>query len=274
MSSSSDEETLHKVKSLSQLKISDKKPKSNKKMETSSSDDEEKTPVKKAKSSKSDEPAKKTPSKFISKNPENEFAVFDTETTGFRKPIGIIQFAAIVYDKLTFRELFRYDTKIKPINKIEAGAVRVHGLDENKLKDEPPLKNVINDIFDILNGRIWMGYNIEGYDIGVVTAEFKTLDKPMPVPSGVIDVLHLVQRKFGNRAENCKLETLSKYFNVKGKSHNAIDDCIMTFEVLKNICTANILTSEHSNLFPQIEPVTKNKKIIPSTSSSAPVRIL
>uniref|UniRef100_A0A1J3D3S4 Protein NEN3 n=1 Tax=Noccaea caerulescens TaxID=107243 RepID=A0A1J3D3S4_NOCCA len=49
---------------------------------------------------------------------------------------------------------------------------------------------VSDTIYDMLNGRVWMGHDIEKVDTPLLEAEFKKINKPAPTALSKIDTLH------------------------------------------------------------------------------------
>lgn len=219
--------------------------KNRKKPILSSSDDEEKSNIENEKVS-----IKKSTTKSISSDPaaivnnrNNEMIFFDIETTGTANS-EVIEFGAIIVDKFSYKEIKRYTRLIRPYGKISYHAGLVHNITYKMLNDKPRFKELAAEIYDLMHGRIWIGHSINSADIPILTKAFKAIDHAFPQEFGRIDTLPLIRRKFGKRAGDLKMATLGKYFGLGIEKHRALDDSIMTFEVLKCISLSHMLECE------------------------------
>jgi DNA polymerase III epsilon subunit-like protein len=192
---------------------------------------------------------KKHRSRLVTKRVGSEMVIFDIEGTGLNNPIQPIEFGALVINKLTHRLLIRFSRLIRPTVRIEAAATAIHGLKAANVASKPIFKGVAQSIYEILNGRIWVGHYIEGYDIPVLRQAFREAGMAMPKPSAIIDTLPLFRERFGYRAGDCKLATLADYFQVHGGEHRALADCATTLKVLKHIGMSSMLETANPKAF-------------------------
>ena len=58
---------------------------------------------------------------------------------------------------------------------------------------------VADRIFDALNGRVWVGHNINRFDNRIIRQEFERLGRPAPQPKACIDTLPLFRKLIGNQ---------------------------------------------------------------------------
>jgi len=179
-----------------------------------------------------------------------QMCLFDIETNIF--PIEVIEFGAIVVDKFSFVEASpRVSTLIRPPSgAISAKATACHGLTYADVKDAPAFAEVAARIHDALDGRIWVGHNINTFDVPHLCAAFEEANHPVPVPAGVLDTLPLVRRVFGKRAGNAKMATLGRYFGFGEEKHRAVEDCEITLQVLKSVALAHCSSSTCPRSFP------------------------
>ena len=62
----------------------------------------------------------------------------------------------------------------------------------------------------MLTGRIWAGHNILKFDCPRIREAFAGINRPPPEPTGTIDSLDLLTQRFGRRAGDMKVVSLSK----------------------------------------------------------------
>lgn len=178
-------------------------------------------------------------------NRHNEMVFFDLETTtDFKnKYREVIEFGAIVVDRFTYRQLYRYNFLIRPLSgTVDAGSYSIHKISYSKLKSCHPFSTYAKKIYSILHGRVWVGHNINRFDIPVLQKEFGLVKHAFPSFTDSIDTLKLFMRIFPkDRAGNYKMATLGRYFGHGEEQHRAIEDCEMTIEVLKSISLTHLL---------------------------------
>ena len=113
--------------------------------------------------------------------------VFDTETTWFidkkepdlEKQPKVIQFAGILWElrNWVFTEEKRVNLLINPGNPIHYAASQIHHLYDIDVKNEPAMKEVIDEIISYINEPdVIIGHNIE-YDESMIKLELKRLWK-------------------------------------------------------------------------------------------------
>ncbi|MGB9499090.1 MAG: exonuclease domain-containing protein [Dissulfuribacterales bacterium] len=188
-----------------------------------------------------------------------EIVFYDIETT--IPSTDIIEFGAIVLDKAGLYENDSYSTLIQS-NKISDWSIDCNGITMEMVKDAPTFEDVADNIFNILHNRIWAGHNITRFDNPLIIKHFKKIGRKPPEPIGIIDTLPLLQKTFGPRGGNLKMETLGNYFGLGKERHRAIADCQMTIEVLKK-CSMTLFLEEYfgyNSLAPQRKSVTTDER--------------
>jgi DNA polymerase-3 subunit epsilon len=90
------------------------------------------------------------------------FVVMDTETTGFHAYGGdeIVSIALIEYDGLraTGQEYYKL---INPQRPIPEQSRKIHGIDDNAVRDAPILKEVLPDIINFMQDSVLIGHHLE-----------------------------------------------------------------------------------------------------------------
>lgn len=160
-----------------------------------------------------------------------EFVMLDIETTGFDENYDRILEIGIVHYK-NGEKIDSYNQLINPDSLIPDAASRVNGITKEMVVDKPRIYEVIDEIYDRINGKIIAGYNVE-FDLKFLGVAFARSKKKIDRVE-VFDVLDLVKQSVGSKeTPNRKLDTIKKHFGIENTGHRALSDCESTFEVMK-----------------------------------------
>jgi DNA polymerase III epsilon subunit-like protein len=176
---------------------------------------------------------------------KSEIAFFDIESSydvkGRRQET--IEFGAIIVDKLTFQVKQKVNFMIRPASgTIDPNSFKIHRISIGDLRGKPSFAKIADKIYDVLNGRIWSGHNIDGSDIPVLRREFNLAKHAMPQNAGTIDTYKIIPKVLPkDRAGNYKMASLGRYYGHGEERHRALDDCVMTLQVLKSVATGHFL---------------------------------
>lgn len=161
--------------------------------------------------------------------------VLDTETTGLDPGQGhrIIEIGCVelVDRKLTGRHYHQY---INPDREVEAGAIEVHGITNDMLKDKPLFAQIADDFLDFIRGAELVIHNAP-FDIGFLDSEFKYLARNTPKIAsicGVVDTLVMARQKHPGQRNS--LDALcSRYYvdNSQRDLHGALLDAEILADV-------------------------------------------
>ncbi|CAL4902506.1 unnamed protein product [Urochloa decumbens] len=171
-----------------------------------------------------------------------EIVFFDVETTA-PSPAGrwwLLEFGAILVCPRKLVEVGSYETLIRPG---DTSAVSRRFTDVEAFASAPTFQDVADKIFDILDGRVWAGHNIQRFDCPRIREAFADIGRAAPEPAGVIDSLNVLAAEFGRRAGDLKMATLASYFGIGKQKHRSLDDARMNLEVLKHCATVLLLES-------------------------------
>ena len=117
--------------------------------------------------------------------------MLDIETTGFDENYDRILEIGIVHYK-NGEKIDSYNQLINPDSLIPDAASRVNGITKEMVVDKPRIYEVIDEVYDRINGKVIAGYNVE-FDLkflGVALARSKKkIDRVE-----VFDVLDLVKQ--------------------------------------------------------------------------------
>jgi len=153
----------------------------------------------------------------------------DTETTGISLRDGhrIIEIGALelMHHLPTGHKLHLY---INPEREIDDGAVAVHGITSNFLKDKPVFADIVDE-FLVFVGDDPMVIHNASFDMGFLNAELKRLDRPVLPMAQSIDTLMMARKKFPGAQAN--LDALCRRFEIDN-SHRDLHGALVDADLL------------------------------------------
>lgn len=160
--------------------------------------------------------------------------VLDTETTGLEPAEGhrIIEVGCV--ELVNRRRAARKQWLINPERSVDAGALAVHGLDNESLKGKPVFSAVAAEILEFISGAELVIHNAD-FDVGFLNHEFGAL--PLGVADikdrcGILDTLALARDMHPGQRNG--LDALCKRYHVdnsKRELHGALLDADLLAEV-------------------------------------------
>lgn len=158
--------------------------------------------------------------------------VLDTETTGFDPKTGdrLIEVGCIEIEDLlpTGRTFHRL---VNPERSIPAGAVAVHGITDDKVKDAPKFAAIVDELTAFIGDAPIIAHNAQ-FDRNFIDFEYGRSGRPLIDGSRWIDTLQLAQKRFPGMANS--LDALCKRFKVslvERTLHGALIDARLLAEV-------------------------------------------
>ena len=189
--------------------------------------------------------------------------ILDTETTGLdvTRNHKIIEIGCIelIDRKFTGNKFHMY---LNPMREIDQGAISVHGITNEFLKDKPLFNDVKKDLIEFIDGSELVIHNAP-FDIGFLEHEFKRAKQKVEISSicKIFDTL-VFARKLHPGQKN-SLDALCKRYGVDNSSrdfHGALLDArilgdvylLMTggqtsFDLAKNIDDKKEIIGERTN---------------------------
>ena len=159
--------------------------------------------------------------------------VFDTETTGFEPSeghriveIGCVELINHIPSGKTYHQY------INPERDIPAEAAAVHGITDEKVKDEPTFGEIIGDFMAFIGDDAKLVAHNAQFDIKFVNAEFKQFGFPSIDKRRVVDTLDMARMKFPGSPAN--LDALCRRFGIDNSDrtfHGALLDSELLAEV-------------------------------------------
>ncbi|NJA04792.1 DNA polymerase III subunit epsilon [Methylococcaceae bacterium WWC4] len=161
--------------------------------------------------------------------------VLDTETTGINPKEGhkIIEIGCV---ELINRRLTRnhFHVYLNPDREIDAGAIEVHGITNEFLRDKPRFADVVEDFMAFTAGAELIIHNAP-FDVGFLNHELSLLPgktRSIESNSSVFDTLTFARKKHpGARAS---LDALCKRYGIDN-SHRELHGALLDAEILADV---------------------------------------
>ncbi|MFO7287770.1 MAG: DNA polymerase III subunit epsilon [Gammaproteobacteria bacterium] len=141
--------------------------------------------------------------------------VLDTETTGLEPAAGhrIIEIGCVelIDRRPTGRTFHRY---LNPERAVEAGALEVHGIDDEFLAEQPRFADVVDEFLDFVRGAELVIHNAD-FDIEFINHELRLVGaaiRDVRECCTVLDTLALARQM--HPAQRNSLDALAKRYNV------------------------------------------------------------
>ena len=164
--------------------------------------------------------------------------VLDTETTGLdpRQGHRVIEIGALemVDRQLTGRQ---YHVYLNPEREIEQGALEVHGITEEFLRDKPLFAEIADDLLAFADGAELVIHNAP-FDIGFLDNELSLTDHQhasITEVSTVLDTLELARDLHPGQRNN--LDALCKRYEVDNSSRT-LHGALLDAEILADVYLA------------------------------------
>ncbi len=138
--------------------------------------------------------------------------VLDTETTGIEPADGhkIIEIGCVeLFNHLPTGNVWHH--YINPEREVDAGAVAIHGIKTEFLKDKPTFGELVGSFLDFIGDAPLVIHNAE-FDIKFLNAELKVYGFPAFKLSDAIDTLPMARKKYPGSPAN--LDALCRRFNI------------------------------------------------------------
>ncbi|MGI5309404.1 DNA polymerase III subunit epsilon [Rheinheimera sp. WS51] len=161
--------------------------------------------------------------------------ILDTETTGINPKDGhrIVEIGCVELINRRFTGN-NYHVYINPERIIEAEVVAVHGLTNERLKDEPKFRDIAQGFYDYIKGAELVIHNAP-FDVGFINHEFSLLRQPIPPLEQyctVLDTLALARELHPGQKNN--LDALCRRYDINN-SHRTLHGALLDAEILADV---------------------------------------
>ncbi|TPQ26100.1 DNA polymerase III subunit epsilon [Methylomonas sp. EFPC3] len=167
--------------------------------------------------------------------PTHRQVVLDTETTGINPKEGhkIIEIGCV---ELVNRRLTRnhFHVYLNPDREIDAGAIEVHGITNEFLRDKPRFADVVEDFMAFTAGAELIIHNAP-FDVGFLNHELSQLPREtrtVESNSSVFDTLAYARKKHPGARNS--LDALCKRYGIDN-SHRELHGALLDAEILADV---------------------------------------
>jgi len=202
--------------------------------------------------------------------------VLDTETTGLEPSQGhrIIEIGCVelINRRLTGNNYHQY---LQPDREIDEGALQVHGISNEFLKDKPRFSDIADDFMNYLQGAELVIHNAP-FDVGFLDHELRLLADGRGVIKdhcSVIDTLVMARKMHPGQKNN--LDALCKRYDVNNTQrelHGALLDAEILSEVYLRMTGGQVGLALDSEQTSETEEGITNVSRI--SSDRAPLRVI
>ena len=162
--------------------------------------------------------------------------ILDTETTGMPVADGhrIIEIGCVelIGRRLTGRHFHVY---LQPDRESDEGAIAVHGITDEFLKDKPRFKDVADEFFEFIKGAQLIIHNA-AFDIGFIANEFNLLGQADRAEisdyCSVLDTLLMARERHPGQRNN--LDALCKRYGVDNSGRD-LHGALLDAEILADV---------------------------------------
>jgi DNA polymerase-3 subunit epsilon len=161
--------------------------------------------------------------------------ILDTETTGINPKDGhrIIEIGCVELINRRFTGN-NYHVYINPERIIDAEAVAVHGITNERLKNEPKFRDIAKSFFDYIQGAELVIHNA-AFDVGFINHEFAMLFPALPPVQQyctIVDTLMMARELHPGQKNN--LDALCRRYDINN-SHRTLHGALLDAEILADV---------------------------------------
>ena len=168
-----------------------------------------------------------------------QLIVLDTETTGLEVDQGhrIIEIGAILLEDRKKTDQ-HFHTYLNPQRAIDEEAQKVHGISNEKVKNEPEFSEIAESFLEFVQGSVLIIHNAP-FDLGFLNSELKRASSQYPLLEEICEIedsLLLARSKFPGQRNS--LDALSNRFEVGGYDrsfHGALLDANILADVFMHL---------------------------------------
>lgn len=168
------------------------------------------------------------PQKFVFPSDDLEYVAFDVETTGLYKNDRIVEIGFVVFKNGQILE--EWSTLLNPQR--DVGKSNIHGITASMVSAAPLFKEVVNDIFRIINGRVLVAHQFS-FDARMLAQELNRLDTKGNLGKGFCTLI--ASRNLLPGASNTLEATCSALQVESIDAHSALGDARMTMRIFQHL---------------------------------------
>lgn len=167
----------------------------------------------------------------------HDFVALDVETANSNRysicSIGMVRFKE-------GQILESYFELINPDESFSQANIAIHGIQEHEVLFSPRFYDVTKDIMDFIGGRPVVAHNAT-FDMGALRDNFGRYG--LEVAPIEYACSYLLTKAIRKDFYNYKLSTLSNYYRINLKHHDALSDAKAAGQIVSNLATENRFTT-------------------------------
>ncbi|MDQ6991883.1 MAG: DNA polymerase III subunit epsilon [Mariprofundus sp.] len=161
--------------------------------------------------------------------------MLDTETTGLSPLNGdrMVEIGAIevLNRKVLSGDKHVFHRYINPERRIPAEVVRIHGIDNAKVRDMPTFKEIAQEFLDFIKGSTLVIHNAP-FDLGFIMNELQIHGLPNIEQMPIIDTLDFARKKHPHQRNN--LDALCDRYHIE-RGHRELHGALLDSELLAEV---------------------------------------
>jgi len=182
-------------------------------------------------------------------NVPSNYTMIDLETTGFNPSFdSIIEVACIKFRNGS--EIDRFQSLIQPDERyddntfIDDFITSLTGITNEMLETAPKFDSICTSLWEFLQDELIVGHNVN-FDVNFLYDNFQNCNNNIVFNNDFVDTLRLARRTLPELNHH-RLDDLTDYFQIDLPHHRALNDCLMTQDVLLNM--SKIITDKGIDL--------------------------
>jgi len=162
--------------------------------------------------------------------------MLDTETTGLSPHQGdrMVEIGAVEICNRDMNQCKTYHQFINPDRNIPAEVIRIHGIDDARVKDEPKFAEIAQNFLNFIEGGTLVIHNAP-FDLGFIMNELADCGLPNIQDMPVIDTLAMAKKQFPRQRNN--LNALCDRFEIE-RGHRELHGALLDSELLGEVYLA------------------------------------
>ncbi|MDQ7057377.1 MAG: DNA polymerase III subunit epsilon [Ghiorsea sp.] len=160
------------------------------------------------------------------------YIMLDTETTGLstKKGARIVEIGAVEVDERG-QEIGRFHHYINPQCAIPQQVVRIHGIDDEMVKDKPIFSDIAQDFLSFIAGATLVIHNAP-FDLSFIEHELALCHQPCIATIPVVDTLALARKHFPKQRNT--LDALCERFDID-RGHRQLHGALLDAQLLAEV---------------------------------------
>jgi DNA polymerase-3 subunit epsilon len=161
----------------------------------------------------------------------SNWAILDTETTGLDGSAEVVQIAVVGPQGAT-----ALDTLVRPRHPIPADATAIHGITNLMVAAAPAFADLTPRLIEVLSGKTVIAYNA-AFDRRILfqSAHLNDVRLPPLVWECAMERYAQYVGRGSARRGGFVRQSLPRNAEYRGKQHQAIDDCLATFDLIRRM---------------------------------------